>query len=259
MRVDDPAQDRGNERDAVSLGACRDHVEVGGRARVEVRLADAGERALNQLLDRAEARGRELPEAELVLGGEAVRSARGLERLVGELVVSLAAAVLIIFVLLYLSFRRLAPAVLIMTSLPFALIGGIWLLFGLGHHLSVASAVGFIALAGVAAEFGVVMLIYLEAAVRQRRQQGRLNTEDDLRAALVEGAVLRLRPKAMTVVTIIAGLIPLFIGSGAGGEGMQRIAAPMLGGMISAPLLSMLVMPAAWLLWQRRRIGRDVC
>ena len=163
----------------------------------------------------------------------------------------------IIFVLLYLSFRRLAPAVLIMASLPFALIGGIWLLFGLGHHLSVASAVGFIALAGVAAEFGVVMLLYLEAAVHQRRQQGRLNTEDDLRAALMEGAVLRLRPKAMTVVTIIAGLIPLFIGSGAGGEVMQRIAAPMLGGMISAPLLSMLVMPAAWLLWQRRRIGSN--
>ena len=150
-----------------------------------------------------------------------------------------------------------APAVLIMASLPFALIGGIWLLFGLGHHLSVASAVGFIALAGVAAEFGVVMLLYLEAAVHQRRQQGRLNTEDDLRAALMEGAVLRLRPKAMTVVTIIAGLIPLFIGSGAGGEVMQRIAAPMLGGMISAPLLSMLVMPAAWLLWQRRRIGSN--
>ncbi len=158
----------------------------------------------------------------------------------------------IIFVLLYLCFRRPAPALLVMASLPFALVGSIWLLFALGHHLSIASAVGLIALAGVAAEFGVVMLLYLDNALAEARQAGRLQSEADLRRALMEGAVLRLRPKVMTVATIIAGLIPLFMGSGAGGEIMQRIAAPMLGGMISAPLLSLLVMPAAYLLIQRR-------
>jgi copper/silver efflux system protein len=162
----------------------------------------------------------------------------------------------IIFLLLYLSFRSVGAAVLIMATLPFALVGGVWLIFGLGHYLSVASGIGFIALAGVAAEFGVIMLLYLDNAIRERRQQGRLHTEADLREAIFEGAVLRVRPKAMTVATIIAGLIPLFIGSGTGSEVMQRIAAPMLGGMITAPLLSMMVLPAAYLLLYRRRLGQ---
>ena len=161
----------------------------------------------------------------------------------------------VIFVLLYLTFGRVSSAVLIMATLPFALIGGFWLIYGLGHHLSVASGVGFIALAGVAAEFGVVMLLYLDNAVREREERGALHTHADLRAALIDGAVLRVRPKAMTVAVIIAGLLPLFIGAGTGSEIMQRIAAPMVGGMITAPLLSMLVLPAAYLLLHRRRLA----
>ena len=158
----------------------------------------------------------------------------------------------IILLLLYLTFRNFGEALLIMATLPFALVGGLWLIFGLGHNLSVASGVGFIALAGVAAEFGVIMLIYLQQAIAQREQQGRMKTVADLEDAIVEGAVLRVRPKAMTVAVIIAGLLPLFWGAGAGSEVMQRIAAPMVGGMITAPLLSMFVIPAAYLLMRRR-------
>ncbi|MEK6807200.1 MAG: efflux RND transporter permease subunit [Pseudomonadota bacterium] len=157
----------------------------------------------------------------------------------------------IIFVLLYLTFRNLAEAALIMATLPFALIGGFWLIYLLGHNLSIASGVGFIALAGVAAEFGVIMLIYLDQAVKRRQPQSVVELEE----AIVEGAVLRVRPKAMTVAVIVAGLLPLFFGAGTGSEVMQRIAAPMVGGMISAPLLSMIVVPAAYLLMRRRRLG----
>jgi copper/silver efflux system protein len=169
-----------------------------------------------------------------------------------QLVVPMTLAV--IFVLLFLAFRDAAEAALVMVALPFSLVGGFWLLYLLGHNLSIASGVGFIALAGVAAEFGVVMLIYLDHALRDRRASGRLNSVMDLEAAIEEGAVLRVRPKAMTVLTIIAGLLPLFWGMGAGSEVMQRIAAPMIGGMITAPLLSMLVIPAAYYLMQRRRL-----
>ena len=133
---------------------------------------------------------------------------------------------------------------LIMATLPFALVGGVWLLWGLGHHLSVASAVGFIALSGVAAEFGVIMLLYLKQA-----WDGRAETLLD---AIRDGAVLRVRPKAMTVAVILAGLLPILWGSGTGSEVMSRIAAPMIGGMVSAPLLSMFVVPAAWWLMRRR-------
>ncbi|MGH8596857.1 MAG: efflux RND transporter permease subunit, partial [Gammaproteobacteria bacterium] len=161
----------------------------------------------------------------------------------------------IIFLLLYLAFRNALSAALIMTSVPFALIGGLWLIYLLGHRLSVASGVGFIALAGVAAEFGVVMLIYLDHAIRIREERGRLSGIADLRAAIIEGAVLRVRPKAMTVAVIIAGLVPLFIGTGTGSEVMQRIAAPMIGGMITAQLLSMIVLPAAYLLLRVRQFS----
>jgi Cu(I)/Ag(I) efflux system membrane protein CusA/SilA len=160
----------------------------------------------------------------------------------------------IIFVLLFLTFRNFTEPLLIMTTLPFALVGGVWLLYLLGHELSVASAVGFIALAGVAAEFGVVMLIYIDNAISERRKEGRFAGLDDLQSAIVEGAVLRVRPKAMTVAVIVAGLLPIMLGSGTGSEVMQRIAAPMVGGMITAPLLSMLVLPAAYFLFWRRRI-----
>ena len=158
----------------------------------------------------------------------------------------------IILLLLYLTFRNFGEALLIMATLPFALVGGLWLIFGLGHNLSVASGVGFIALAGVSAEFGVIMLIYLQQSIAQRQRRGAMNTVADLEDAIVEGAVLRVRPKAMTVAVIIAGLLPLFWGAGTGSEIMQRIAAPMVGGMVTAPLLSMFVIPAAYLLMRRR-------
>jgi Cu(I)/Ag(I) efflux system membrane protein CusA/SilA len=158
-----------------------------------------------------------------------------------------------IFVLLYLTFRRFSEALLIMATLPFALIGGFWLLYLLGHNLSIASAVGFIALAGVAAEFGVVMLIYLDHAVARASKAEQPIGRDALKAAITEGAVLRVRPKAMTVAVIVAGLLPIMLGSGTGSEVMQRIAAPMVGGMITAPLLSMVVLPAAYFLLNRRR------
>ena len=160
----------------------------------------------------------------------------------------------IIFVLLFLIFRNVGEAALIMTTLPFALIGGFWLIYLLGHHLSIASGVGFIALAGVAAEFGVVMLIYLDQAVKRLEREGNLSTREALKAAIVEGAVMRVRPKAMTVAVIIAGLLPLFWGAGTGSEVMQRIAAPMIGGMITAPLLSMIVIPAVYLLLRGRKL-----
>jgi Cu(I)/Ag(I) efflux system membrane protein CusA/SilA len=162
----------------------------------------------------------------------------------------------IIFVLLYLTFRSFTAAALIMGTLPFALVGGLWLLFLLGYNLSIAAAIGFIALAGVSAEFGVVMLIYLDQAMTKRRAANTFNTEDDLIDAIESGAVLRVRPKAMTVTVIIAGLLPIMFGGGTGSEVMRRIAAPMVGGMITAPILSMLVLPAAYLLLHRRDLRR---
>ncbi len=177
-----------------------------------------------------------------------------LERAAKRLAIVVPFTLAIIFVLLYLTFRSIGAAALIMATLPFALIGGFWLIYLLGHNLSVASTVGFIALAGVAAEFGVVMLIYLDHAIARREQEGRMRTRADLMEAITEGAVLRVRPKAMTVAVIIAGLLPLFVGGGAGSEIMQRIAAPMVGGMLSAPLLSMLVIPAAYLLIRGRKL-----
>lgn len=174
-----------------------------------------------------------------------------LERATARLKVVVPATLLIIFVLLYVVFKRFDEALLIMGTLPFALAGGIWLLWVLGHNVSVAGAVGFISLAGVAAEFGVIMLLYLKHAWEARLAQGRA-TQEDLLAAIREGAVLRVRPKAMTVAVIIAGLVPVMIGGGTGSEVMQRIAAPMIGGMITAPLLSMLVVPAVYLLIRRR-------
>jgi Cu(I)/Ag(I) efflux system membrane protein CusA/SilA len=160
----------------------------------------------------------------------------------------------IIFVLLYLTFRRAGEAWLVMLSLPFALVGGFWFIYLLDYNLSVAVAVGFIALAGVAAEFGVVMLVYLDNARKQFEAEGRLSDARGLRAAIMEGAVMRVRPKAMTVATIIAGLLPIMIGDGAGSEVMRRIAAPMVGGMITAPLLSLIVIPAVYLVWHGRAL-----
>jgi Cu(I)/Ag(I) efflux system membrane protein CusA/SilA len=178
-----------------------------------------------------------------------------LERATAKLKVVVPFTLLIIFVLLVMTFQRFDESLLIMSALPFALIGGIWLLWLLDYNLSVAAAVGFIALAGVAAEFGVIMLLYLKQAWEARVAAGKTSAED-LLDAIREGAVLRVRPKAMTVAVILAGLFPIMWGSGTGSEVMQRIAAPMVGGMISAPLLSMFVIPAAYLLMRRPRAGQ---
>jgi len=178
-----------------------------------------------------------------------------LERATAKLKVVVPFTLLIILVLLYLTFKRMDEAVLIMATLPFALVGGIWLLYLIGYNLSVAGAVGFIALAGVSAEFGVIMLLYLKHAWDERVAQGKTSNED-LLDAIREGAVLRVRPKAMTVAVILAGLFPIMWGTGTGSEVMQRIAAPMVGGMITAPLLSMFVVPAVYLLMRRKRERR---
>ena len=178
-----------------------------------------------------------------------------LERATARLRIVAPATLAIILVLLYLTFRSFANALLILATLPFALVGGFWLMYALGYDMSIASAVGFIALGGVAAEFGVVMLIYLEHAWQARLARGE-RALPALEAAIFEGAVLRVRPKAMTVAVIIAGLLPIMWGSGTGSEVMQRIAAPMVGGMITAPMLSMFVIPAGFLLIQRRRLCR---
>ncbi len=183
-----------------------------------------------------------------------------LERAKQKLALVVPFTLLIIFVLLYMTFKRFDEAALIMLTLPFALVGGLWYVWLLGHSVSVATWVGFIALAGVAAEFGVVMLIYLKHAVADRlaeiRAEGRAMTIDDLKHAIFDGAALRVRPKAMTVMTILAGLTPIMWTHGTGSEIMQRIAAPMLGGMITAPLLSMLVVPAAYYLLRRRQLAQ---
>jgi copper/silver efflux system protein len=174
-----------------------------------------------------------------------------LSRAINRLKIVVPATLAIIFLLLYLIFRRLDEAALIMGTLPFALTGGFWILYLLGYHQSVATGVGFIALAGVAAEFGVVMLIYLKDALQAR---GETPSQEQIAEAVREGALLRVRPKAMTVAVIIAGLMPILVGSGAGSEVMSRIAAPMVGGMLTAPLLSMFVIPAAYLLLRRRSL-----
>jgi len=175
-----------------------------------------------------------------------------LERANAKLKLVVPFTLLIIFVLLYLTFKRFSEALLLMSTLPFALVGGIWLLYVLGYNLSVAGVVGFIALAGVTAEFGVIMLLYLKQAWDARIAQNKTE-EADLLEAIREGAVLRVRPKAMTVAVILAGLLPIMWGGGTGSEVMQRIAAPMVGGMITAPLLSMFVIPAAYYLMRRPR------
>ena len=176
-----------------------------------------------------------------------------LERANARLKLVVPATLLIIFVLLYLTFRRIDEAALIMGTLPFALTGGVWFLYLQGYNLSIATGVGFIALAGVAAEFGVIMLLYLKHAAAERQEQGLDLVSDVLDDAIRHGAVLRVRPKAMTVAVIVAGLLPIFWGHGTGSEVMSRIAAPMVGGMITAPLLSMFVIPAAFRLMRVRR------
>jgi Cu(I)/Ag(I) efflux system membrane protein CusA/SilA len=176
-----------------------------------------------------------------------------LQHAVERLKIVVPATLLIIFVLLYVTFGRFDEAALIMATLPFALIGAFWALYLLGFNQSIATSVGMIALAGVSAEFGVVMLVYLKQALAARTPEGERPSSAEVEDAVRQGAALRVRPLAMTVAVIIAGLFPMLIGHGAGSEVMSRIAAPMIGGMLTAPLLSMLVVPAAYLLMRRRR------
>jgi copper/silver efflux system protein len=186
-----------------------------------------------------------------------------MERAVEKMKIVIPVTLLTIFLLLYLNFRRLTETFIVMLSVPFALVGGVWLIWLLGYNVSVAVAVGFIALAGVAAETGVVMLIYLDhawAAARARcLVEGRPPGAADLYGAVMEGAVERVRPKMMTVVAIMAGLLPIMWGSGTGSEVMSRIAAPMVGGMISSTVLTLGVIPALYALvkqWQLERSAR---
>jgi len=186
-----------------------------------------------------------------------------MERAIEKMKIVVPVTLLLIFLLLYLNFRRLTETFIVMLSVPFALVGGVWLMWALGYNLSVAVAVGFIALAGVAAETGVVMLIYLDhawsAAKTRCREQGREPAPSDLYGAVMEGAVERVRPKMMTVVAIMAGLLPIMWGTGTGSEVMSRIAAPMVGGMISSTVLTLGVIPALFALvkeWPMRRASR---
>ena len=184
-----------------------------------------------------------------------------MERAKEKLVIVVPLTLLIIFLLLYLNFRRLTETLIVMLSVPFSLVGGIWLMWWLNYNISVAVAVGFIALAGVAAETGVVMLIYLdhawEAIKTKRAVEGVKPTAADLYAAVMEGAVERVRPKMMTVVAIMAGLLPIMWGSGTGSEVMRRIAAPMVGGMISSTILTLIVIPAIYGLVKEFEIKRQ--
>jgi Cu(I)/Ag(I) efflux system membrane protein CusA/SilA len=186
-----------------------------------------------------------------------------LERAKARLQIVVPLTLAIIFLLLYLNFRSLTQTLIVMLSLPFALVGGVWMLWWLGFNLSVAVVVGFIALAGVAAETGVVMLVYLDQSLAEARARtgakGCTLSRRDLYAAIMEGAVERVRPKMMTVVAITAGLLPILWSSGAGSEIMQRIAVPMIGGMISSTLLTLIVIPAIYGLvheWQLRISAR---
>ncbi len=169
------------------------------------------------------------------------------------------ATLILIMLLLYLNFGNFTEALIIMASLPFAMIGSLWLVYLMGYHLSVAVVIGFIALAGVAAETGVVMLVFLDVAYERYAQmaaaQGRGMTRAELTQAVVEGALLRLRPKVMTVCAIIGGLLPIMYATGTGSEVMRRIAAPMVGGMVTAAILTLLIIPAVYLLWRRRSLA----
>ena len=183
-----------------------------------------------------------------------------MQRVIAKMKIVVPLTLAIIFLLLYLNFRRVTESLIVMLSVPFALVGGVWLMWALDYNLSVAVAVGFIALAGVAAETGVVMLIYLDHALderaERRRESGESLTVGDLSEAIIEGAVERVRPKMMTVVAIMAGLLPIMWSTGTGSEVMRRIAAPMVGGMVSSTILTLAVIPAIYALVKRRSLTR---
>lgn len=179
-----------------------------------------------------------------------------MERAYNKLKVIVPVTLIIIFLLLYFNFNNIAETLIVMLSLPFAIVGGVWLMYFLGYDMSVAVGVGFIALAGVAAETGVVMLIYLDNVYHDRYLHGRMNTLSDVYEAVIEGAVERVRPKMMTVVAIMAGLLPIMWGTGTGSEVMKRIAAPMVGGMVTSTILTLVVIPAIYTLWMEWRFKK---
>jgi len=183
-----------------------------------------------------------------------------IERATARLQLVVPLTLLIIFLILYIHFRSMGEVLIVLLTIPFALVGGIWLMYALGYNLSVAAAVGFIALAGLAAETGIVMLAYLDEVYHRRKREGRLRTIDDLYDGIVEGAVLRVRPKLMTVATTILGLAPVMIGSPyeSGSQVMQRIAAPMVGGLLSATVLTLLIIPAVYMMWKSRQLRREL-
>jgi len=189
----------------------------------------------------------------IVWSGQYEYMQRAQERL--RLVVPI--TLMIIFLLLYFNFKNITESLIIMLSLPFALVGGIWLMWLSGYNMSVAVGVGFIALAGVAAETGVVMLLYIDNAYKDRLKHGQMNTRHDLREAVIYGAVERVRPKLMTVTTTIAGLLPIMWGHGTGSQVMKRIAAPMVGGLITSTILTLIVIPAIYFLWRGRKFKEE--
>jgi Cu(I)/Ag(I) efflux system membrane protein CusA/SilA len=180
-----------------------------------------------------------------------------MQRVLRKMTVVVPVTLGIIFLLLYFSFGGVAKSLIVMIALPFSLVGGVWFLWLLGYNTSVAVWVGFIALAGVAAETGVVMLIYLDEAFHDRRERGVMRDAADVAAAVREGALGRLRPKIMTVTAIMAGLAPILWSRGTGADVMKRIAAPMVGGMISATVLTLVVIPAIYLVWRRFQVARE--
>jgi Cu(I)/Ag(I) efflux system membrane protein CusA/SilA len=179
-----------------------------------------------------------------------------MQRVADRLKLVVPATLAIIVLLLYFAFRNFGSVLLILGTLPLALVGGVWLLWGLEYNLSVAVAAGFIALAGVAVEIGVLMVLYLDQALKEARSNGPLDPVK-LRQAVVEGALLRIRPILMTVTATIVGLLPIMFGSGTGSEVMRRIAAPMVGGMVSVTVLALAVVPVVYFLWKRAELGRE--
>ena len=168
---------------------------------------------------------------------------------------------LLVCLLLFMHFRNFGKVLLVLLCLPFSLVGGVWLIYLLGYPVSVAVVVGFIALAGVATEFGVVMLLFLDKAIESFSAAGKLTNAQMLREAIIQGAVLRLRPKMMTVSVIIAGLLPVMYGQAIGTDVMKRIAAPLIGGMVTAPILSLIIIPVVYLWWQEKLLkgqGHDI-
>ena len=184
-----------------------------------------------------------------------------MERAKAQLILVIPVTLIIILLLLFLNFKDIVAVLIIMGTLPLSLVGGFWLLYILGYNMSVAVGVGFIALAGVAVEIGVLMMVYLNQAWARKRDQraaeGKVADAEDLREAVRDGALMRVRPIVMTVTVIVAGLLPIMLGSGTGSEVMRRIAAPMVGGMASATVLTLLVIPAVFLLWKGAALKRD--